>query len=473
MESFRIYVITWNVATRPPEENLLEILNLQRECTEDTLPDFYVVGLQEVKSQPQNFVMDALFNDPWTNAFKNALAPYNYVKVKTVRLVGIMLHVFCQRKHITHLREIYVEYTKTGLLGLWGNKGAVTLRLQIYGCSICFVNCHLAPHDHMVKERIDDYNAILQGQKFAVKETNTILFHDYVFWFGDLNFRLNNETGLPANKIINEIKTGNLSYLMYYDQLKQVMESGEAFSELIENAPTFRPTYKFNFHSKEYDAKRRPAWTDRILYRVNKDAYENVTLSVKQLSYRSYEQHSVSDHKPVTSEMIIKVFKDYTEKQVEIIPLGTWQTEKENKLIVKFPPDLVASVWDWIGIYPSNFTDLDEYIHYVYLPYNNNNNNGSNNNTNNTRGHCSSDKGSESATKFAEACPARDSCSSNDGVGSGPEKSYVVTFPDSSVRSVGSYRLLFITQNFDNILGISDVFPVIEPASKVLRSLDW
>lgn len=26
--------------------------------------------LQEVKSQPQNFVLDALFNDPWTNAFK-------------------------------------------------------------------------------------------------------------------------------------------------------------------------------------------------------------------------------------------------------------------------------------------------------------------------------------------------------------------------------------------------------------------
>ena len=59
-----------------------------------------------------------------------------------------------------------------------GNKGAVTTRLQIYGCSVCFVNCHLAPHDNFVKERIDDYNSILQGQKFTVKDTTTILFHE-------------------------------------------------------------------------------------------------------------------------------------------------------------------------------------------------------------------------------------------------------------------------------------------------------
>lgn len=34
--------------------------------------------LQEVKSQPQNWVVDSLFNDPWTNAFKWVMIPLNY-----------------------------------------------------------------------------------------------------------------------------------------------------------------------------------------------------------------------------------------------------------------------------------------------------------------------------------------------------------------------------------------------------------
>ena len=73
-----------------------------------------------------------------------------------------------------------VTFLDNKFLNFQGNKGAVTIRLQIYGCSICLINCHLAPHDNLVKERIEDYNAILQGQKFAVKDTTAIFFHEYV-----------------------------------------------------------------------------------------------------------------------------------------------------------------------------------------------------------------------------------------------------------------------------------------------------
>lgn len=30
-------------------------------------------SLQEVKSQPQNILMDAIFDDPWTNAYRSEL----------------------------------------------------------------------------------------------------------------------------------------------------------------------------------------------------------------------------------------------------------------------------------------------------------------------------------------------------------------------------------------------------------------
>lgn len=41
------------------------------------------------------------------------------MKVKTSRLVGLVLNVFCLRKHVIHLRDINTEQTRTGLLGFW------------------------------------------------------------------------------------------------------------------------------------------------------------------------------------------------------------------------------------------------------------------------------------------------------------------------------------------------------------------
>ncbi|CAG2063028.1 unnamed protein product, partial [Timema podura] len=63
-----LYMITYNVATKHPEQNLDCLLGFQLAKANESLPDLYVVGLQEVKSQPQNIVLDALFDDPWTNA---------------------------------------------------------------------------------------------------------------------------------------------------------------------------------------------------------------------------------------------------------------------------------------------------------------------------------------------------------------------------------------------------------------------
>lgn len=53
--------------------------------------------------------------------------------------------------------------------------------------------------------------------------------------------------------------------------------------------------------------RRRPAWTDRILYTVQKDNYANVTLDLDQKSYKCHPGYNISDHKPVTSEFIMTV----------------------------------------------------------------------------------------------------------------------------------------------------------------------
>lgn len=78
-----------------------------------------------------------------------------------------------------------------------------------------------------------------------------------MFWLGDLNFRMSSGFAgeLSADQIGTLIGRGELQRLLEHDELRQVMRSGEAFSELSEPTPTFPPSYKFNIHSSMYDLK--------------------------------------------------------------------------------------------------------------------------------------------------------------------------------------------------------------------------
>lgn len=51
------------------------------------------------------------------------------------------------------------------------------------------------------------------------------------------------------------VKKKQLEELFEKDQLKMVMQDGQAFAELNENTITFPPTYKYEFESQEFDLK--------------------------------------------------------------------------------------------------------------------------------------------------------------------------------------------------------------------------
>lgn len=117
---YRIYVATFNVGTSSPDQDLHDFLALSENAKNDKgLPDLYIISLQEVKAKPTNMLMDALFDDPWTNATRNILADRDYIKLKTIRLQGLVLSVYCLRKHIFSIKEVESEYTRTGLSGMW------------------------------------------------------------------------------------------------------------------------------------------------------------------------------------------------------------------------------------------------------------------------------------------------------------------------------------------------------------------
>ncbi|XP_071443630.1 inositol polyphosphate 5-phosphatase K-like [Hetaerina americana] len=499
METIRLYMLTWNVATRPPEEDVTAMLGLGEQTGNFKLPDVYVIGLQEVKSQPQNMLMDALMGNPWTHTFRDPLSKCGYIVARTIRLQGIVLTVFILREHILRIRDIETLYTKTGFGGMWGNKGAVSIRLSVSGVSLCLINCHLTPHDHLLADRISDYNNILDEQVFSNQETANIFFHDYVFWIGDLNFRLKEEAGTAMDivkKLETKSKNKSGSYfdntkrscekvkeavdddsedmemegiraLLQDDQLKSVMTSGAAFSELREEAVTFPPTYKFLFNSSVYDLKRRPSWTDRILYRVNENAYENLTLCAKQLSYRSHPQYVQSDHKPVSAQFDIKVLSDYEDRLVKFHPVGTWYLDEENFATFAMADDVRPTAWDWIGVFKENFTSLEDYVTYVYVPR-----------LANPFKAVPTEVAEEAAGETQDgACGgiAKDAVdSSKSGGNLVKHQSWMrVSFPDTSLQSTGTFQLLYLTQTSSSVLGISSPFRVERRANcKMLPGMD-
>ncbi|KAJ8731513.1 hypothetical protein PYW07_004677 [Mythimna separata] len=433
MDTLKFYFVTWNVATKNPGQDLNALLDFPSQFNKNKpLPDFFVIGLQEVKSQPQNLVMDSLFTDAWTQSFNKILCRQGFIIAKSTRLQGILLLVYTQMKHVVHLRDIEAQYTKTGLGGMWGNKGAVSIRFNIYGCSVCLVNSHLTAHEHLLADRINDYNSIIKQHMYHVGETTNILYHDYVIWIGDLNFRTDHPAGSSpsAEEIVatlQKIEKDKYASLLTHDQLIAVMDSGEAFSEFTEHDIRFPPTYKFLIGGDEYDIKRKPSWTDRILYKVNANNYENVTLRAEVVSYNHMSHYTVSDHKPVVALMNIKTFSNYTEKTVEFAPINRiWYIgDADFRTQCTLTPDIEVNANDWIGIYDANFHNLDDYIAYEYL----------------------------AKVSLPGGSPS-----------DGQPRTITLSFPvGSGVRHPGFYRFIYFSQpNNDvrSVLGISEPFEV-------------
>lgn len=286
---FTVFVGTWNVNGQLPSTFLHPWL-----CCDEDPPDLYAIGLQEVDLSKEAF----LFNDSqrehlWHDAVTKATHPKaRYRRVAVIRLVGIQLMVFINTTHYTHLKHIEVDHVGTGILGKMGNKGGVSVRFQLHNKWLCFVNCHLAAFADEVERRNQDYNDINARISFR-KHPQSIRDHDYVYWFGDMNYRINE---LNSTQVKTYLNRGDLQTLLIKDQLNQQKDLDRVLKNYVEGPITFPPTYKYDLHSDTFDTSekaRAPAWTDRIFFRF--------TNAISQTAYRSCMQLQISDHKPVSA----------------------------------------------------------------------------------------------------------------------------------------------------------------------------
>ncbi|XP_068600414.1 inositol polyphosphate 5-phosphatase K [Brachionichthys hirsutus] len=388
-DPFRLHMVTWNVATAEPPADVASLLHL------DVQPptDLYVFGLQEVNAAPVRFISDLLGEDSWSHVFMDALAPRGFVKVSSIRMQGLLLLIFAKQIHLPYIRKLQTTYTRTGIFGYWGNKGGVSVRFSFYGHMVCILNCHLAAHMNYALQRVDEFEYILEAQDFDICDTPHVLDHKVVFCLGDLNFRIADH-GLHF--IRSSINSGRLHLLWSRDQL-MMMKKNEPFLQEFEEGPLhFKPTYKFDRNSETYDSsplktwlgfngkKRKPAWTDRILWRVKpktplsenddekasistEDGPDEYPLRVSQDEYTSDMSYGVSDHKPVIATFTVELRKHFDTPLVHISPLGVWCADHDALLTYTVQEDFMSSTWDWIGLYKVGFRSAFDYETFVWV----------------------------------------------------------------------------------------------------------
>jgi len=109
-------------------------------------------------------------------------------------LVGILLIIFAKTSIVSRISDIDVDVVKTGLAGTVGNKGAALARFKVDETSLVFTNVHMEAGGKANKERLmnvlDIHSRAFPPQS-GMKKRERILDHDYRFFMGDTNFRIN------------------------------------------------------------------------------------------------------------------------------------------------------------------------------------------------------------------------------------------------------------------------------------------
>ncbi|XP_053556533.1 phosphatidylinositol 4,5-bisphosphate 5-phosphatase A [Bombina bombina] len=438
VDDFRIYIITWNVGCAVPPTDLTSLLCLNAG---DGKTDMFVIGLQEVNSMINKRLKDALFTDQWSDVFMDVLSPFSYVLVSSVRMQGCLLLVFAKYFHLPFLRDIQTDCTRTGLGGYWGNKGGVSIRLSLFGHMVCFLNCHLPAHMENSDQRVDSFESILQLQQFQGPLANGVLDHDLVFWFGDLNFRIED---LDLHFVKSAIQGNKLSLLWEKDQLNIAKCYEPVLSGFMEGSLTFTPTYKYDVGTNTFDTsskKRKPAWTDRILWKMKHPMLRNPVggpgpisskseeLSVTLLSYGSHMQYTESDHKPVSSIFSLQFCSRIKCPLVHIWVCDEWLQPTDAHVTYRWSPTYMKSSWDWIGLYRVGFRHHKDYVSYVWAK-------------------------TEEET---------------DG---GKQQHQVVFSEEALPKGTGEYLLGYYSNNMGTLIGVTEPFQISLPCSDVSASSD-
>ncbi|KAK4490344.1 hypothetical protein RD792_001020, partial [Penstemon davidsonii] len=252
-----ISFVTWNMNGKVSLDDIEKLVGKERKY------DLVVIGLQEV---PRRNLSELL---------ENALVESHVLLGKAV-MQSLQLFLFGSKSSKPFISELKVD--KEGIGGFGGlirrKKGAVAIRITYKGIHMVFISCHLSAHAHKVEERNSECRHI--SHSLFSKHWNPYTKPAQVtVWLGDLNYRLQGVNALPARNLIHK---NHLDLLTTKDQLLQEAERGQVFNGYCEGTLTFKPTYKYDAGTSDYDT-----------------SYKVYYISIISLPYLSYSLFNFID----------------------------------------------------------------------------------------------------------------------------------------------------------------------------------
>ncbi|XP_060083363.1 phosphatidylinositol polyphosphate 5-phosphatase type IV-like [Ylistrum balloti] len=269
----------------------------------DFVQDIYAIGTQENNMNKKE----------WEVIIQTTLGT-SHVLFYSATHGSLHLAIFIRRDLIWFCSEPEEDQVTTRAVTMVKTKGAVAVSFSFFGTSFLFINSHFASNrsnqtstdSGKLKERISDFHKInttlklpktSSGSQSNIQGPASSKF-DSVFWFGDLNFRLEKGRHTVEDLVHAIVKQEhpNFEDLLQGDELAQCIYKEKAFQGFTEGRINFKPTYKFDLESEAYDTSpkfRIPSYTDRILYHSKKKN------SVNCVHYDAVMNIRVSDHRPV------------------------------------------------------------------------------------------------------------------------------------------------------------------------------
>jgi len=262
-----LFVGTWNVNAKGKEESLDGWICADWGPNGEYAPDIVAVGFQEIVDL--NAVNVAVDNKTqqrsqfWTERLRLTLnAPHrtrddpkrNYALLMQKPMVGLLVCVFVKAPHKDRVQYVNATSIGVGVMGMMGNKGGVSIRMQFYDSTLCFICTHLAAHRENVTGRNADFANVFNKTTFDIGEEATreaiysgsmshweigsttvnIIDHDLIFWLGDLNYRV--DESMSTERVMELSEKNQLSELRKLDQLNVERAHGRAF-EGFEEGP--------------------------------------------------------------------------------------------------------------------------------------------------------------------------------------------------------------------------------------------
>jgi len=375
-ESLLICTASWNLGDKGPPDDLDKL--------ETWIPagshDIYAVGFQECAFKKKWFkaLQDYLCGESARVKLKNRLQAdskmeamasgttsktssnipkSSYVLLSIQSLWSIHLVIICRSDLKNRIKHLTSSTEATGIAHVLGNKGGVATGFVIDNTtSLAFVTSHLAARVTRLHTRQENYEEIVNGLHLGgmahgtqpVKSMDFLHSFDHVFWFGDLNYRIDmGSHGTPKEykRCVKLATDPDERYqLQDFDQLRKQMKGKSVMCDFEEGAIDFAPTYRMIKNGEGYSNKKyqNPSYCDRVLWR----SLPGSAPQIYQTLYASAPKLNSSDHRPVCANFHMNVREPFIARGPIVADGG------------KNGPDLVI-----ISVYDLKFTVVPETAH--------------------------------------------------------------------------------------------------------------